>query len=477
MPTRAITAGIFFILLGLFLTGRPLHAKKGAADKVPATAGADDAERRMARELPAAALFGRISPSVVVVEVATEAGKSQGSGVVIGPEQVVTNHHVVASSKGAQVRQGKLSWLATIETLSVQHDLAILRVPGMGLPRATMRPSNQLAVGERVYAVGAPRGLELSLSDGLVSGLRREKHEKTKKDKAQEPEDDTTAAVIQTTAPVSPGSSGGGLFDGQGRLVGIMTFVVRGGQGLNFAHPTEWVEELRAGKASAGAAPTKNASAGYGLSQRPTSIRCTLDTRAVWGLFSGGAEILETEPVKSLIQFDAFAGQTPSYVSTVEREPRKGDLVLADMNREAGFIHFTSPAEQATGLDYFFSVDDDGRFRLTLIKPFDFHGQVRVSALSGACQVPDSFAKNLCKQGDIKSCLAEGAALEEGDRAAALTLYLKGCSRSTVEEPAQRALAADACLAAARVADAMGANARAEGLRQQAAQLRAPKGK
>ena len=52
--------------------------------------------------------------------------------------------------------------------------------------------------------------------------------------------------MLQTTAPVSPGSSGGGLFDAQARLIGIMTFTATGGQNLNFAHPTEWIEALRA---------------------------------------------------------------------------------------------------------------------------------------------------------------------------------------------------------------------------------------
>ncbi|MGH9440374.1 MAG: trypsin-like peptidase domain-containing protein, partial [Terriglobia bacterium] len=85
-----------------------------------------------------------------------------------------------------------------------------------------------LAVGEKVYAIGAPEGLELTISEGLISGLR----------------DFDKERVIQTSAAISPGSSGGGLFDAEGRLVGITTFYLKGGQSLNFALPAEWTLAL-----------------------------------------------------------------------------------------------------------------------------------------------------------------------------------------------------------------------------------------
>src|SRR5262249_5962675 len=156
---------------------------------------------------------------------------------------IVTNHHVIAGAAGIQVRQGGRSWPATVEAIEPKHDLAILKVKDLDLPRVSLRPSTALVVGERVYAVGAPRGLELTLSDGLVSALRRDKPGKGAKIAKGADDDDASPALIQTTAPVSPGSSGGGLFDAQGRLVGIITFGA-GGQNLNFAHPTEWVEQL-----------------------------------------------------------------------------------------------------------------------------------------------------------------------------------------------------------------------------------------
>ena len=82
-----------------------------------------------------------------------------------------------------------------------------------------IRDFDSLAVGETVYTIGSPKGLERTLGQGLLSGLR-------KMDGLE---------YVQITAPVSEGSSGGGLFDDRGNLIGITTFTVRDSQNLNFA--------------------------------------------------------------------------------------------------------------------------------------------------------------------------------------------------------------------------------------------------
>jgi tetratricopeptide (TPR) repeat protein len=76
-----------------------------------------------------------------------------------------------------------------------------------------------------VYAIGSPEGLELTFSEGVISALR----------------DTEGVRMVQTSAAISPGSSGGGLFDAQGNLVGVTTFYLKEGQSLNFALPGEWV--------------------------------------------------------------------------------------------------------------------------------------------------------------------------------------------------------------------------------------------
>jgi cytochrome c-type biogenesis protein CcmH/NrfG len=119
--------------------------------------------------------------------------------------------------------------VATVASQDSTHDLVQLRVPGLTVPAVPLRLSTDLRVGERVYAIGAPQGLELSISEGLISGLRLFDGRR----------------AIQTTAPISAGSSGGGLFDDRGRLVGITTFYANDGQNLNFAFPGEGIVALR----------------------------------------------------------------------------------------------------------------------------------------------------------------------------------------------------------------------------------------
>jgi len=175
-------------------------------------------------------LFQQVSPSVLVIEALGPDGKvlSQGSGVVVAREEVVTNRHVVTGGASVRVRRGSQTWAATIAHWDPAHDLVQLRVLGLAARPVPVRSSSTLQTGERVYAIGAPEGLELTLSEGLISSLRPYEG----------------VQLIQTTAPISTGSSGGGLFDGQGRLIGITTFQGKEGQNLNFALPGEWVRAL-----------------------------------------------------------------------------------------------------------------------------------------------------------------------------------------------------------------------------------------
>ena len=173
------------------------------------------------------ALFHQVAPSVFVVEGIGPDQRvlRQGSGVAAAHEGVITNRHVVEGAAALRVRQGMRTWVATVAVQDSAHDVVQLRVPGLTAPAVPLRVSTDLRIGERVYAIGAPQGLELSISEGLISGLRVFDGRR----------------AIQTTAPISAGSSGGGLFDDRGRLVGITTFFANNAQNLNFASPVEWV--------------------------------------------------------------------------------------------------------------------------------------------------------------------------------------------------------------------------------------------
>ncbi len=178
-------------------------------------------------------VFDKVKDAVVVVKTLNVQGKlkTQGSGVLLPSGRVATNCHVVEGGVSYQVGQGKQLVSATLYAEDGDKDICILdaRVPGG--KSAQLGKAAGLKVGDPVYAVGAPMGLELSLSDGIVAQLRG-----------------GPPPFIQTTAAISPGSSGGGLFDGEGRLVGLTTLYVEGGQSLNFAMPVEWINEIKPGR-------------------------------------------------------------------------------------------------------------------------------------------------------------------------------------------------------------------------------------
>ncbi len=189
-------------------------------------------------------IFKIAAPSIVVVEVLDAGGKLEGhgSGVVIAPGEVITNCHVAKAGKTLRVKHGKNRHAARLRYADRERDLCQLSAPGLAAPPAKLGEVKNLQTGARVVAIGAPQGLELTISEGLVSALR---------------DFGGGARIIQTTAPISPGSSGGGLFDEAGRLIGITTFYLAEGQNLNFALPVEWIAELP----SRAAAPAKEKAA------------------------------------------------------------------------------------------------------------------------------------------------------------------------------------------------------------------------
>ena len=171
----------------------------------------------------------RIANAVFKVEVTTRDNlPASGSGVLIADDRIVTNCHVVRGARRVEVISGARRWDARIIGRDVDHDLCLLDVAGVeGIP-VTAGGGDQLRVGDRVHAAGFPQESGYTLSDGRVEALHRYDH----------------AQVIQTSAPFGPGASGGGLFDAEGRLVGILTFKSPGSSGFYFAIPTEWLDHL-----------------------------------------------------------------------------------------------------------------------------------------------------------------------------------------------------------------------------------------
>jgi S1-C subfamily serine protease len=146
---------------------------------------------------------------------------SQGSAVAVSPKEAITNCHVVAHAKAILLTNAATTLKAEIVAADRSTDRCYLRVlDGELAPVPGIRDYASLAVGEVVFTIGSPKGFVNTLGQGLLSGLRTT-------------EDNTE--YIQITAPVSEGSSGGGLFDDRSNLIGVTTFTIKDSQSLNFA--------------------------------------------------------------------------------------------------------------------------------------------------------------------------------------------------------------------------------------------------
>lgn len=222
----------------------PVAQKAAEPTEDPAVAVANLAREKrptVARPLTPEEIFAAVSPSIVkIVAPDGSGGGAQGSGVVTGGGVVITNCHVVANAPEILVKQGNQTYSAGVRIADRDLDLCSLSVAGLTAPPVTMSTFDA-KVGQRVYAIGAPQGLELTLSEGLISALR----------------ETNNGAIIQTSAAVSPGSSGGGLFNTSAQLVGIVTFQAKSGQNLNFALPAAWISEMTSRDSSTGLSPAR----------------------------------------------------------------------------------------------------------------------------------------------------------------------------------------------------------------------------
>ncbi|MCX8133576.1 MAG: trypsin-like peptidase domain-containing protein [Roseococcus sp.] len=173
---------------------------------------------------------------------ALQVPRGTGSGFIwdhLG--HVVTNDHVIAGASGATVRlaDGR-AYNAVLVGTSPAHDLAVLRI-GVGAGRPEPLPigtSHDLRVGQKVFAIGNPFGLDWTLTTGIVSALNRELPTETGA---------VIERLIQTDAAINPGNSGGPLLDSAGRLIGVNTAIVSpsgASAGIGFAVPVDTVNRV-----------------------------------------------------------------------------------------------------------------------------------------------------------------------------------------------------------------------------------------
>jgi S1-C subfamily serine protease len=203
--------------------------------------GADplrDAELLDAYSRAVVGVVERTGPAVVSISLGSSGATEEfepigaGSGFVIAPDgYVVTNSHVVQNAPRIDVTfTSGDRFRAQLTGLDESTDLALLCVNAQGLPWASLGESSGLRVGQLVIAAGNPYGFQSTVSTGVVSALGRSLRSRQGR---------LIENIIQHTAPLNPGNSGGPLLDAQGRVVGINTAIIAMAQGIGFAIPAD----------------------------------------------------------------------------------------------------------------------------------------------------------------------------------------------------------------------------------------------
>lgn len=186
-------------------------------------------------------IYERVFPSIVSIQAYGAAGAYEGTGVVMTADgYVLTNHHVISGCSSAEVvLSDGTRYEARLAGSDAESDLAVLKVDAAGLIPAEFGNSDQLRVGDTALAIGNPLGSELfgTLTEGIISAINRDVNV-----------EGFDMSLIQTTAALNPGNSGGALLNSAGQVVGITNMKMMSDyetiEGLGFAIPTVWAKEV-----------------------------------------------------------------------------------------------------------------------------------------------------------------------------------------------------------------------------------------
>jgi putative serine protease PepD len=184
--------------------------------------------------LTATQVYRRDSGGVVAIKVITREGEDEGTGIVLNEKGLIlTNDHVIKGATSITIDASgasKLTRRASIVGEEANEDLALIKVDpsGLGLKPLTLASSSSLQVGDAVYAIGNPYGLEETLTRGIVSALARE---------IAAPDGAKITGAIQTDAALNPGNSGGPLLNEEGEVVGVNSQIASDASTVGGAQP------------------------------------------------------------------------------------------------------------------------------------------------------------------------------------------------------------------------------------------------
>lgn len=284
-----------------------------------------------AQEMNNISVYKHVSPSVVNVTTSQLAfdffygvvpQQGQGSGFILSSDgRILTNYHVIANSQQVEViLSDKHKYPARIILQDRAHDVALLQIQAKNLVPVVLADSHGLQVGQNVYAIGNPFGLNGTMTTGIISSIRS----------VREPEGALIENAIQTDAAINPGNSGGPLLNSRGEVIGMTTLIATGGaeqnSGVGFAIPVDTLKALLSDFSK------------YGRVRRPTlgieSLSIGPDLAAQIGLpADSGVLIQRTIPGGPADNAGlrggrqrAYLGNTPIYLG--------GDLIVAVDGRQ-----------------------------------------------------------------------------------------------------------------------------------------------
>jgi putative serine protease PepD len=271
-------------LLGTGSTGSSTSTAGAVKVAAPASSSSGGTRREVAassgssKALTATQLYQQDSTGVVAIKAVTSEGEDEGTGIVLNEEGLIlTNDHVIKGATSLSVDasgSSKKTTSATIVGEEANQDLALIKVDpsGLGLKPLTLASSSSAKVGDTVYAIGTPYGLEETFTKGIVSALNRE---------IAAPDGSKISGAIQTDAALNPGNSGGPLLDEQGEVIGVNSQIASdaaqtegsqpGSTGVGFAISSNTVatvvKKIEAGEGVSYASATQSAAQSEGGSE------------------------------------------------------------------------------------------------------------------------------------------------------------------------------------------------------------------
>ena len=293
-------------LIFLALSGSGGATKKPSTAVLSTTRSAGAGTRReVSTSTPTATqIYKQDSSGVVSIKATTAQGGDSGTGIVLNEEGLIlTNDHVISEGTSLTVSPGKSSSLtrtATVVGADPNQDLALIKVDpsGLGLKALKLVSSSSVEVGDPVYAIGNPYGLNETLTRGIVSALGRE---------IQAPNGTAIKDAIQTDAALNPGNSGGPLLNEQGDVIGVNSQIASdaassegsqpGSTGVGFAISSNTVSEviktIESGGGSTGSEQTESGTRGQGRSgsESPYGTQSPYGTESPYGSSGEGSQV------------------------------------------------------------------------------------------------------------------------------------------------------------------------------------------